>query len=63
MNFKCPKCGNPFFNTPDLSVKPWVRRCRGALVKIEGLYDYAGCDFEWPETDDDKYLMEKPEET
>jgi hypothetical protein len=55
--FRCPKCGSSFFRT-DIGADLWIRHCKGRYIGSKGRYEYAGCDFTWPITDDAKYGLE-----
>jgi hypothetical protein len=46
MTFTCPKCGSDRFGSSNcLGPGPMVRHCHGR-----------GCDFTWPQGDDDRYI-------
>ena len=53
--FKCPKCGSPFFRTIDNKNK--VRECKGFYWPEYN--EYSGCDFTWKDNGDNKYFHKK----
>lgn len=59
--FECPKCGSSYFKTvSELTIKPWVRRCRGNWTGHGK--NYSGCDYTWTSDRDAYHGLENHED-